>query len=139
MFAHSLRQLQAVTFRRSAQRVCIQVRVPRGGGRVSVAEQLSNYRQPKASASTDARMGMTQVMNPNAIELSSACNCLLWQQIVDATQHRQMAGGAVHTEDQVNACTAPVLVAQNDLFEAPPIGEKLEIPPTGELKLLLSH
>jgi hypothetical protein len=55
----SLRQLQADTFRRSAQQVCIQVHVPRGGGRVSVAEQLSNYWQPKASTSTDARMRMT--------------------------------------------------------------------------------
>jgi hypothetical protein len=43
------------------------------------------------------------------------------------------------TEDQVNVCTARVFVAQNDLFEAPPIGEKLEMPPTVKLKLLLSH
>ena len=43
------------------------------------------------------------------------------------------------TEDQMNARTARVLVAQNDLFGAPPIGEKLEISQTDKLKLLLSH
>jgi hypothetical protein len=71
-------------------------------------------------------------VNPNALELSRANNGR------DAASPNGWLF-ELYTEDQMNACTAPILVAQNDLFEAPPIGEKLEMPPIDELKLLLSY
>ena len=48
------------------QRIVIEVRIPRGGRCLSVTQQPADDRQPHATAGTEARVGVPQIVQANA-------------------------------------------------------------------------
>ena len=55
-------------FGSAAQGIIVQVGISLRGGRLGVSQQFANYRQPKAAARTEGRIGVAEVVKANALQ-----------------------------------------------------------------------